>query len=768
MKKIFLLYVLFVCSNVSWSQSDIHQWKYYVNSSKVIDIAYFNNQVYAALENGVYQYDENSNEPTLWSPSSYLSDIYVNKIFTEKITGSCWIGYKNGNIDFINGSTVSNIPFLKMSEKLGDKSIVAFQNDTKFIYAAFSFGVLKIDPFKKEVKDTYYPPLRGDKIRDMIFFGDSIYVISDTLLYTSHKSNPNLANENNWKKRNVLKQNLKKLHIQNNEIFIETSNKTLLKFINNDWIQVIDGFFSAIQTFDNIYALSDGWGVIGYDGIQILQNDFSEKDILYRYDGKYVPRPNVIFKVGNKYWIGDRECGLVSWVDNYNNQVLKLNYLPKSSVFRVGYSDGQVGVVSGVTSKTGFQYNGDGIYINQGDSWRLMDRYNQPKWKNKILFDIGSIAFNPKKKGEFAVGSNSFVPLSVSKTGERIDTVFIDSNSLLKKSILNNGFTFVSDLTYDKNGNLWVINPYTSNALKVYTSDNKWYEVSTSSTTTNSWASKIKIDYNDNKWIVFPGIGVVGINTGKSIENSSDDIVRIINDGEATGSLPTKDVNAIAIDLDNNLWIGTEEGFAILYNAPNILDGSGQPFICQRIKLNYEGNVEYLLGKTSISEIEIDGGNRKWIATTNAGLFLLSADGNQLLQSFTKENGYLISNNITDIQFNHQTGELFVVTDMGLISYRADASEGKQDYENTLVFPNPYKTDHTKGITIQGLKYDSDVKVTDAAGNVVYKTTSNGGTAYWNALDWNGNRVAPGVYFFWTSPNDINGQGKKVGKVVVF
>jgi ligand-binding sensor domain-containing protein len=756
-------------SIVSFSQSAIHQWKYYINSAKAKGIASLNDNIFVAFENGLYQYDIDKNEGVLWSVTDYLSDVYISKIYTENYTNSCWIGYKNGNIDIINGNSISNIPFLTMSDKLGDKAIVAFQSDMLFNYAAFSFGILKIDPFKKEIKDTYYPPLNGNKIKDILVVGDSIYAISDSVLYTANLKSPLLADEKNWKSKVFSNNVLEKLHNQQNVIYIETDKHAVLKYDLNKWITIKYNYASAKTIHSHLNVIEGGgWALTDYSNIHFFDNDFLPTNVLYRYDGVTSPRPNLVLKNKNKYWIADVECGFVEWSDNYNNKVHSLNYLPNTSVFRVASFDSQIGIAAGTISKTGFQYNDKGVYVKQSDSWKLFDRYNQSQWKNKLLFDIGSIAFNPKKKGEFAVGSNSFVPVSISYNGNRIDTIFIDSNSTLNRSVIGNGFTFVSDLSYDKNGNLWVVNPFTSNILNVYTANKKWAKISTGSSTANTWASKIKIDNLGNKWIVFPGIGVVGINTGNTPDNSLDDITRIINDGEGSGALPTKDVNAVAIDFDNNLWVGTDEGFAIVYNAPSLLTQETRPFTSQRIKLKYEGNVEYLLGKTAISDIEIDGGNRKWIATKNAGLFLLSADGNQLISSFTKENSGLISNNISDIQFNHQTGELFIITDLGLVSYRVDASEGKTDYESTRVFPNPYKPEHTRGITIQGIQFDSDVKVTDAAGNVVYKTTSNGGTAFWNAQDWNGNRVSPGVYFFWTAPNAIDGVGKKVGKVVVF
>jgi hypothetical protein len=56
-----------------------------------------------------------------------------------------------------------------------------------------------------------------------------------------------------------------------------------------------------------------------------------------------------------------------------------------------------------------------------------------------------------------------------------------------------------------------------------------------------------------------------------------------------------------------------------------------------------------------ITDIEVDGGNRKWIATASAGLFLLSPDGSEILASYSIDNSPLISNAILDLKLNHQT-----------------------------------------------------------------------------------------------------------------
>jgi hypothetical protein len=161
----------------------------------------------------------------------------------------------------------------------------------------------------------------------------------------------------------------------------------------------------------------------------------------------------------------------------------------------------------------------------------------------------------------------------------------------------------------------------------------------------------------------------------------------------------------------------------------------------------------------------VDGGNRKWMGTYGAGLVLLSPDGVEILKQFNVDNSPLISNNIIDMEIDKNTGELFIITDKGLVSYRSDATKGRDDYENVEIFPNPARPEFEGPITIQGIKTDSDVRITDVAGNLVYKTTSNGGTATWNGLTIQGEKVSTGVYLIWTAPNE--GKGRFVGKVLV-
>jgi hypothetical protein len=59
---------------------------------------------------------------------------------------------------------------------------------------------------------------------------------------------------------------------------------------------------------------------------------------------------------------------------------------------------------------------------------------------------------------------------------------------------------------------------------------------------------------------------------------------------------------------------------------------------------------------------------------------------------------------------------------------------------------------------------DTDVKITDISGNLVYHTTSLGGDAIWDGRNLNGNRVKTGVYLVFC--NDKTGEETHITKLL--
>ena len=167
---------------------------------------------------------------------------------------------------------------------------------------------------------------------------------------------------------------------------------------------------------------------------------------------------------------------------------------------------------------------------------------------------------------------------------------------------------------------------------------------------------------------------------------------------------------------------------------------------------------DYLLYGVNISHIAVDGGNRKWFATNGAGAFLIGADNITQISNFKEDNSYLLSNTISSTAINPKTGKIYFLTDKGLCSYQGDATEPSEEMtkDNVYAYPNPVTPDYTGLITITGLTYDADVKITSSNGALIAQGRSNGGMFTWNGNDRQGSRVASGIYFVLTTTSDGN------------
>lgn len=89
------------------------------------------------------------------------------------------------------------------------------------------------------------------------------------------------------------------------------------------------------------------------------------------------------------------------------------------------------------------------------------------------------------------------------------------------------------------------------------------------------------------------------------------------------------------------------------------------------------------------------------------------------------------------------------------------------DYSDVYAYPNPVRPEYNGWITIAGLMDDSLVKIADAAGNVFFQGTSQGGMITWDGCDASGNRVKTGVYYVFASQNGDGTSSGAVTKIVV-
>ena len=141
-----------------------------------------------------------------------------------------------------------------------------------------------------------------------------------------------------------------------------------------------------------------------------------------------------------------------------------------------------------------------------------------------------------------------------------------------------------------------------------------------------------------------------------------------------------------------------------------------------------------------------------------------------------------------DITLERTTGEVFIATENGLVSFISGGTSTYKIYQMSM----PIKSvrpeydilgysdlnNINKGIKLKGLTDNVNIKITDVVGNLVgeaqsnvnYRTSSknfaiDGGTAIWNGKNLSNNIVATGVYLFLIS--DLSTFETKTIKVLI-
>lgn len=330
-------------------------------------------------------------------------------------------------------------------------------------------------------------------------------------------------------------------------------------------------------------------------------------------------------------------------------------------------------------------------------------------------------------------------------------------NSPLESAVPNESwktnYVRVNGLIYDKENNLWMVSCEVQHAVSVLMKNGEWASLHYPEIVKASNFGRTLFDKRGWLWATSSRIesgGVFCLNYNGTIEDISDDQHRFITqftnqDGIILEQLA---VYCIAEDKEGSIWIGTNKGPLVLSNPSRYFNNN---FYCTQIKIpRNDGSdlADLLLANDAIHTIAVDGANRKWVGTAANGIYLLSADGMEAIHHFTDENSPLLSNSIESIAIHPRTGEVFIGTGKGLVSYQSDAAEAENNFKesNVWAYPNPVRPNYTGVITITGMIYDSVVKIVDTAGHIICQGTSLGGNFTWDGRNGQGRRVATGIY----------------------
>lgn len=766
------LFLLVLIPFSSFSQTgQVGEWVDYSPYHNVFSIAMGNDKVYGATSSGLIEYFISDHSITRFSKVEGLSDIGISCLAFNSNAKSFVVGYVNGKVDIITENEIVSMTDLNRKNLAGNKRLNAIFMEGDYAYIATGFGVIKLDVVRKEFTETYLVESNGDFLytNDVTIFNDTIYAATVSGVRKAGVNDPQITFYAAWKKDNLLPfpdANYEIVESAGNSVLLsmpsDTGNTDLLyeKFAGSGWnsITTYGGeSINGITGYVNAVYISHEGNVSKYN------NNWEEVDRIFNYgEGNFVHANTAVLGKDSTLWVGDEELGMVHLPRPFVYDIINPQSPNNAKVDGLSIYENQVWVAAG-----GRENNFNNVYSNDGVYWRNSDMNwgSITKFKDSGLdgvFDIIDIEINPFDPtivygGSLGGGLIEFTNYSVSN-------VFNATNSGLKNSI-GLEWVGVTGIDFDDQGNLWLANSRNPNAIAVYTNEQEWVSYEFGQYLSDDLTGDIIVDQQNYKWVILPhgGNGILVFNDNGTIDDLSDDESKILNGSAGGGGLPSSDVYSIAEDLDGEIWVGTAEGVAVFY-SPSSVFAEGVNYDAQQIIVEVNGYFQYLLGTETITAIAVDGANRKWFGTKGSGVFLMSADGTEELHHFTAENSPLLSNFIRVIKINSETGEVLIGTDDGIIAYKGTATGTETLTKDSYAYPNPVPEDYYGPIAVKGLPENSQVTITDIAGNLVFQTISEGTQAVWDGNDMNGQRVGTGIYLVFGI--DETGKNSQVAKIL--
>ncbi len=733
-KKTAAISMLLLWTTAIFSQLPKGSWREHLPYTNGHTLALSKNRVYCATEKALFYYDKIDGRLVKQSKVNGLSDLEPGYIAYSKTHEKLLVGYVNGNIDLFVGDEKFNFPDIKIKNIMADKAIYHMQLYGNSAYISCGFGIVVFNLEKEEISDSYIIGSGGTykKITSTAIFNDSIFATTEKGIYKAGLNDPFLGNFENWSLVGGLVNPDgsyfsalafdNKLYVVNNKL--PDNNTRICEYDGITW----DTILTQLNFVKNL-ALSEGKLTIAKQyHVYTFGENLEQLDVYSAHNAQHC-----LYDPDGNLWLADSKEGLLLKKPDVYKSVLAPDGPVSNRVFDLFYNNNSIMVAPGGRGRTGKPvfYEAD-VFEFYNESWSSLLETNYDSI-NYVRDVICIAATNP---GTYYAGTWGYGLIEVAD--RTVKKVWNFDNT---EGVLGN---FISGCTYDRKGNLWIVNRLAERPFVVKTAAGNWYNYAYNGAFSNKMNHKVICTRQNTLWAVSQagdGVFVWNANGTPEVESDDDYVHFSIRQPE---KILSNEVYDIVEDKEGTIWLGTTNG-VVVYDAPERI--FNESIIYARTpQLVVDGYLKDLLEGEVVTSIAVDGANRKWLGTEGGGLFLVSADGTEEILVWNVDNSKLLSNNIIAIEINQQTGEVFIGTDKGLQSFMGTATEAKSSFSQIYAFPNPVKEGYNGTITIRGLMYQTQVKITDLAGHLVYETISNGGDAVWNGKDMRGGDVQSGIY----------------------
>lgn len=759
-------FLLFTCTSLFAQSSDnIGVWIDHLPYGRGLDVHIEDDLVYTATEQGLFIFNTVSKTVERLSKVNGLSDVGLTCLAWADDYNLLVIGYENGNIDLVEGERVTNIPAIRQSGNyIGLKRINDIKVYGKLMYISTDFGIVTFDLDKMVTGDTYIISENGSSmpVNEVIVANDTLYAATNSGIRAGALSDPLIFFES-WDYLPGRRGEINELAFFNGKLFankVGKPSKDSVFMIDNghwDFVESIEvGGNNDLRASRDMLCLCNSFSARAYNADLNM-----EINVVSEATGNplFSPRGAVIDPSGRNMYIADAGGGgLYQNFDRLFTFELRPNSPATKSVLNLYHGESRLYVAPGAISDVWAPlFNNDGYFVLEDFEWTNVANSDFGGYK-----DVVAITQDPEDTSHLYVASyeNGIVEI---RNGEVLRLINESSTGGSLPSINGSGNHRIGGFSTDEEGNIWFTNSLTDKPLGKITPEGQVQAFSLGSAANSGTAVKKIIYTSENQvWMQTRTVGLV-------VARIEDGVVREAKSLRATegqGDLPTEKVLAFAEDLDGEMWIGTDEGIAVIYSPVNVFEPN-RNYDAQIIVIDEDGdgNGERVLGSETINDIEVDGSNKKWFGTATSGVFYTSANGKEQIHHFTADNSPLPSNNVLDIEIDPVSGMVYFGTDQGIVSFQGAATEGARFHSDVFAYPNPVEPGYDGPILIRGLVTNAQVKITDIEGNIIFETVAEGGQAIWNGRNFDGRRAASGVYLAYITNDD--GSTTAVTKILI-